>query len=134
MNIARQRQLRRQATPPEQAMWKLLRHFKSRGFHFRRQVALGPYFADFACHHAKIVFEVDGDTHAVGKGPEHDRRRTEYMQQRGFTIVRISNRDVLRNPEGVFHLIEEALLDSSATPTPDPSPQGGGEVPRRPND
>ena len=103
-------------------MWNLLRQFRQQGFHFRRQVALGPYYADFADHRARFAIEVDGDTHAVGEGPARDRVRTEYLETRGFKVLRFSNRDVLNNPEGVFQ-----VLDAHLTPTPNPSPRGGGE-------
>ncbi len=110
-------------------MWRLLHNFRE--LHFRRQVALGPYFADFASHKAELVIEVDGDTHSAAGGPEHDARRNAYLQERGFTVLRFSNRDVLNNPEGVFAALEERFSELdlfSGTPTPDPSPQGGGEA------
>jgi very-short-patch-repair endonuclease len=93
-------------------------------------VALGPYFADFASHKAKLVIEVDGDTHGVANGPGHDARRDAYLAERGFTVLRFSNRDVLHNPEGVFAVLEHRFAELDLiplTPTPDPSPQGGGE-------
>lgn len=133
MSIDRARNLRANATPPERAMWRLLKPFRDQGFHFRRQAQIGSYYADFACHHAKLVIEVDGDTHAVGDGPERDVTRDKYLRGRGFEVLRFSNADVVRNPEGVFEMIETMLAKISslgaqgATPTPDPSPQGGGE-------
>ncbi len=129
MSIARQRELRRLMTPPERAMWRLLRPFRERGVHFRRQVALGPYYADFAILGTKLVVEVDGDTHHIGEGPEYDRRRDAYLASRGFPVLRFSNTDVLNEGEGVYLEIERVLTELGAlTPTPDPSPQGGGEL------
>ena len=128
MSIARQRQMRRLMTPPERAMWRLLRPFRDKGVHFRRQVALGPYYTDFAVLGLKLVIEVDGDTHHIGQGPAHDARRDAYLAERGFRELRFSNVDVLNEGEGVYGVVEDALLALGAlTPTPDPSPQGGGK-------
>ena len=125
VSIERARQMRRDATIPERAIWRLLKTFRDQGFHFRRQVQIGKYYADIACHHAKLVIEVDGDTHAIGRGPEYDAQRDAFMRERGFEIIRFSNDDLMKNPEGVFSVIEKVLTE--VTPTPDPSPQGGGE-------
>jgi len=84
MSIERARELRKNATVPERAMWRLLKPFREQGFHFRRQVQIGRYYADFACHNQKLVIEVDGDTHAVGDGPANDEVRSEFLQNRGL--------------------------------------------------
>jgi very-short-patch-repair endonuclease len=47
--------------------WRLrhpLRRRQRLGRKFRRQVPIGPYFADFACLEARVVVEVNGDHHA----------------------------------------------------------------------
>ena len=123
-NIARARSLRTNATPPERHLWKVLRSFNANGHHFRRQVPIGPYFADFAGHHPKLVVELDGDTHGTSAGLAYDARRDAYLRRIGYVVLRVTNPDVIKNPEGVWHLVHEAL--ASITPTPDPSPQGGG--------
>ena len=92
------------------------------GAHFRRQVRLGPYIADFASHNAKLVIEVDGGQHA--EQSELDAARTRFLQTEGYRVLRFWNNDVLRNIDGVLEVIQRAI---AATPTPSPSPQGGGE-------
>ncbi len=124
MSIERARELRRNTTIPERAMWRLLKPFRDEGFYFRRQVQIGRYYADFASHREKIVVEVDGDTHGVGIRPEYDKARDAYMQERGFKVLRFSNAQVLRNSEGVFYAIEQALKHNPPTPT---LPAGGRE-------
>jgi very-short-patch-repair endonuclease len=109
MTIERARQLRTNATAPERAMWRLLKPFRDQGFHFRRQVQIGAYYADFACHRAKLIIEVDGDSHAMGTGPSHDARRDRYLRSRGYEVLRFSNSDVMGNPEGVYLTVEQAL-------------------------
>jgi very-short-patch-repair endonuclease len=110
-------------------MWAILYHFRQRGFRFRRQVNIGSYYADFACLTPAIVIEVDGATHTTEQALGNDAVRDEYFRTRGFRVLRFWNNDVMGNPDGVFTLIDAALIEASAhsaPPTPDPSPQGAG--------
>lgn len=109
-------------------MWSILKPFRAKGWHFRRQAPVGPYYADFACLHANLVIEVDGESHNFTFLTDAD--RDEYMRSRGINVVRVTNDDVLRNPDGVYwHIagVLDAATATTNTPTPAPSPQGGGE-------
>jgi very-short-patch-repair endonuclease len=97
-------------TRPEAIMWNALRTLNPRGYHFRRQVPLGPYYADFACHHPKLVIEIDGLSHT---SPEYDANRDRFMEGEGYRVLRVSNDHVLRELTGVMILVEHALA-----PTP----------------
>ena len=59
------REMRKEPTPAERALWKVLRNRRLAGFKFRRQVTFGPYILDNYCARAKLVVETDGDTHAT---------------------------------------------------------------------
>jgi very-short-patch-repair endonuclease len=90
----------------EARMWDYLRTLKPQGFHFRRQVRLGRYYADFACHHAKLVIEIDGDTHFTRAGINHDLERDRFLRDEGYRTIRYTNDDVLHNMDGVvLHLL-----------------------------
>jgi very-short-patch-repair endonuclease len=101
MSIERARQMRKDMSKAEATMWSYLKTLRSEGFHFRRQVPLGRYYADFACHHAKLVIEIDGDTHYTPEGIAHDQNRDRFIRSIGFRIVRYTNDDVLQNMDGV---------------------------------
>jgi very-short-patch-repair endonuclease len=119
------RALRRRATEPEQKLWWHLRHrFPIAATHFRRQVPIGPYIADFCCLKAKLIVEVDGNQHGFDEGLSKDAKRTAYLVSQGFSVLRFSNREVMTEMNGVLEAIYSHL---SSTPTPHPSPQGGGE-------
>jgi very-short-patch-repair endonuclease len=121
----RARVLRRRATEPEQRLWWHLRHhLPLDGTHFRRQVPIGPYIADFCCLKAKLIIEVDGDHHGYDENLAKDAKRTEYLASQGYSVLRFSNREVMTEMDGVLEAIYAHL---TATPTPNPSPQGGGE-------
>jgi very-short-patch-repair endonuclease len=114
-------------TKAEIAMWRLLRL----GFpddHFRKQVPIGVYTADFASHRHKLVIEVDGGQH----GGAGDQTRTRVIEAAGFRVIRFWNNDVLQNSDGVALVIDAALV-SKSTPTPTLPPQGGGNSTETPS-
>lgn len=126
MTIARARQLRKEMSRPEAIMWTALRGLKPLGFHFRRQVPLGPYYGDFACHHPKLVIEIDGRTHTDAA---YDAARDAFMRTQGYRILRIGNDDVLRDLDGVMHAVGIALgLPEAEVSTPIPPPRGEGSA------
>jgi very-short-patch-repair endonuclease len=51
-------------------------------------------------------------------------KRTRFLESEGYRVLRFWNNDVLANIEGVLEVIQRTI---AATPTPNPSPQGGGE-------
>ncbi len=76
---------------------------------FRRQHPIGPYFPDFICLKAKLVIEVDGTSHRVPEQIEHDIRRTKYLEQLGYEVLRVTNAAVLTDMAGVLTRIDAAL-------------------------
>jgi very-short-patch-repair endonuclease len=112
--------MRQDMTGPERKLWKALRwRVPIEGTHFRRQVSLGPYIADFCSYGAKIVIEVDGNQHGTVESGEQDAIRTAFMEAQGYRVLRFSNRDVMLIIDIVLDTIAAAL---STTSTPDPSP------------
>lgn len=116
------RKLRAQPTLAERAMWQLLWPFRSGSFHFRKQVEIGHYYVDFACLHAQLIIEVDGDTHGTDMAQSNDRTRDEYLSARGFKIMRFSNDDVLNNADGVFDVLAATLQSRSERPRAERDP------------
>lgn len=98
MTRDRARRLRHNLTEAELLMWSFLRDFKRAGMHFRRQVPFGPYYADFACHAAKLIVELDGSQHAERRNVAHDAKRTEFLEGEGYQVVRIWNSELFANP------------------------------------
>lgn len=92
-------------TDAERQMWHALRDRRFDGWKFRRQVSIGPFVADFLCHAAKLIVEIDGGQHSE----ESDARRTAFLNSEGYRVVRFWNNDVLENPAGVMRALEVAL-------------------------
>jgi len=102
---ARSRQLRKSMTDAERRLWSRIRMKQLEGYQFNRQKVIGEYIADFYCHKARLVIEVDGSQHHTQDGAEQDLRRDEYMKGCGITMLRFTNYDVLENIESVVQSI-----------------------------
>jgi very-short-patch-repair endonuclease len=87
------RTLRRQQTRAEQLLWSRLRNRQQEGCKFRRQQVIGPDIVDFLSVQPKLVIEVDGGQHA--ETTLQDAQRTEYLQRRGYQVVRYWNDPVV---------------------------------------
>ncbi len=96
----RARVLRQDMSAPEITLWQVLRK-RPGGFKFRRQHPSGPYIADFYCHEARLVIEVDGEAHGYGDRSTRDARRDTWFTHRGLTTLRIAATDIQKNIEGV---------------------------------
>jgi very-short-patch-repair endonuclease len=121
----RARELRRNSTPPEQLLWSALRE-KLPGYKWRRQMPVGPFFADFACFAEKLIVELDGGQHS--KTAEYDARRAAYLESQRYRVLRFWNDDVLSNTDGVLETIAQALSTSpSRGVAAHPSPSGRGK-------
>jgi very-short-patch-repair endonuclease len=114
-------------TQAERKLWWHLRHrLCVTGTHFRRQVRIGRYIVDFACHAKQLIVEVDGGKHATQLAA--DAERTKILTAHGYRVLRYWNNEILCNIDGVLEDIQRAM---TTTPTPSPSPQGGGEQTER---
>jgi very-short-patch-repair endonuclease len=104
------RRMRRNMTPAEVLLWSKLRR-GSQGWRFRRQPPVGPYVLDFACLEIRLAIEIDGATHASDDEVAHDARRTRYLEERSWRVVRFWNREVFENLAGVVDTIRNAALE-----------------------
>src|SRR3546814_10324609 len=86
---------------PEVLLWRELRK-RPEGLKFRKQHPAGPYAADFFCHEARLVIEIDGEAHERGDRPERDAERDAWFEERRFRMLRIPATEVLGNLEGVM--------------------------------
>ena len=127
--IAKAKRLRRDMSPPERSMWALLRAHRLEGWKFTRQVAEGPYVIDFAARRERLAIELDGETH-TGRA-EYDANRSAYLERAGWRVIRFSNSEIAKNPEGVSLSILSALSlrrDQPHPLSPTLSPAGRGST------
>jgi very-short-patch-repair endonuclease len=86
---------------PEVLLWQALRQ-RPDGLKFRRQHPSGPYVADFYCHEAQLVVEIDGEAHGRGNAPARDERRDAWFAQQGLNVLRIPAVAVLNDLDNVL--------------------------------
>jgi very-short-patch-repair endonuclease len=98
--LARAQQLRANSNAAERRVWSILRSRRFAGLKFRRQHLIGDYVADFVCLPARLVIEVDGDTHGSDEAEAKDARRTRAIERAGFQVIRFWNRHVKHDREG----------------------------------
>ena len=103
-NTKNAQHLRRNATPQERHLWY---DFLSRyPIRFQRQKPIGDYIADFYCHQAKLVIELDGSQHYWRDGEERDVIRTQALEKYGLRVLRFTDYEVNNNFSGVCHQID----------------------------
>ena len=123
--------LRESQTNAEGLLWHYLRDKQLAGHKFRRQQPIGPYIVDFACMPKKLLIELDGGQHA--EQHTYDKKRDEFLREKGYKILRFWNNDVFENCFGVLEAIRATVQDpppqqsapkglTTATP-----PQGGSD-------
>jgi very-short-patch-repair endonuclease len=114
----RAKELRRAETPEEAALWQRLRRNQLRGLHFRRQQVVDGFIADFYCHEAGLIVELDGAGHA--ERMPYDQERDQILAARQLKVVRLKNSEIRTDLEGVLDriLTEAASLIDHTGPSP----------------
>ena len=96
--------LRKSMTKEERHLWyDFLRDYPVR---FLRQKVIDDYIVDFYCHEARLVIELDGSQHYEERNIKQDQIRTEHLEQRGLTVIRIPNNEISYNFQGVCEYID----------------------------
>jgi very-short-patch-repair endonuclease len=107
MNRIKVRQLRKNPTEAERALWKHLRLRQIGGCKFRRQQPIGKYIVDFVCLEKRLVIEVDGGQHS--EQVSYDMERDAWLEKQGFRILRFWDNQVLKETDSVKEMIIGAL-------------------------
>ena len=102
------RELRQQKTPAEATLWRHLRN-KNLEYKFRRQHPIESFIIDFYCAKAKLLIEIDGETHFQKAQIEYDQARTEHLERLGYKVIRFTNDDIRYNLNIVISKIIEEV-------------------------
>jgi very-short-patch-repair endonuclease len=102
--------LRKQTTPWERKLWYYLRGNKFYGLKFKRQVPMGNYVVDFCCQEKKLVIELDGGQHSETEIKIDDKGKQNFLENKGYRVLRFWNNDVDGNIEGVLETIRKAIF------------------------
>jgi len=131
--IDKAKEMRHEPTKAEDALWECIRNRKI-DYKIRRQHIVNGFIADFICIEKKVIIEVDGGIHETTEQKEHDKFRTEVLNNNGLLVIRFTNEEVLENPYEVAKKIKFELdklpskqrTNSQYTDDLLPSPQGEG--------
>lgn len=96
------RELRKRMTPAEQKLWERLKKKQINGNRFRRQHPISNFIADFYCHSAKLIIEVDGGIHSIEEQKEYDVQRSEKLNRLGVAVIRFTNKEIEEQLETVI--------------------------------
>ena len=130
--IKRAQELRRNQTPTERALWAHVRNGRIIGMKFRRQHPLGRYIADFYCHEACLVIELEGNIHSTPDRKQYDAIREDVIEQLGIQVLYFDNNNVTHDLHAVLVNITEVLDDSlSPLPKGEGWPKARVRAPRR---
>ncbi|MGA2515146.1 MAG: DUF559 domain-containing protein [Thermodesulfobacteriota bacterium] len=115
---SRRRELRRNQTDAEKALWASLRSKQFYGMKFFRQYSIGPYILDFYCPTAKLAVELDGGQHNQCENKEYDESRSEYLKAQGIKVARFWNHEVLLDIQGVLAGLALKVIPSNPPSSP----------------
>ncbi|MGD9967216.1 MAG: endonuclease domain-containing protein [Hyphomonadaceae bacterium] len=136
----RARVLRKNETPHEKRLWKLLRELNREGANFRRQTNVGQRVFDFADLRRKILIELDGAVHELPEVQAADKKKEIDAVLRGYRVLRFTNEELAADPAAIIKQLlplitrpssqrEEGREEGRAIKRslPPPPPQGEGE-------
>jgi len=123
----RAKELRKNMTPSESALWPLLRNKQLKGFKFRRQHPVKNFILDFYCHEIRLAIELDGGIHNNPEQAEYDLGRTYELNEMGIEVLRFRNEDLRNDVDWVLDEILKRISQIRVTAPPLPSPGGEGE-------
>ena len=96
-------------TLAESVLWDALCPSSIDRHDFLRQYIIGDYIVDFLCRDNGLIIEVDGGYHSEPRQADEDGQRTEWLESKGYLVLRFTNDEVLYNVENVLNEIEQSL-------------------------
>jgi very-short-patch-repair endonuclease len=114
-------------TRAETLLWRYIKANRIDGLGFRRQVPFQNYIADFVCFTAKVVIELDGESHDFVERQNADSNRDAFFAEQGFEVLRFTDEQVISNLEGVVEALRQAIAHRARGLPPSPAlPHKGG--------
>ena len=101
--------LRRNMTQQEKHLWyDFLQHYPEKIY---KQRIIDNFVADFYCHKARLIIELDGAQHYTPEGRAYDEDRTKAFEKYGLQVLRFSNKDIETKFEGVCYVIDKTIKE-----------------------
>ncbi len=74
-----------------------------------REYCVFPYFIDFAFVNEKVAVEIDGSQHLLEDRKERDNKKDELLLKNGWSVIRITDKEIKTNLDNVMLDIENIL-------------------------
>jgi very-short-patch-repair endonuclease len=96
-------------TEAESIFWNIA---KGSGFgeKCRRQYIIGEYIVDFFFRKSRLIVEIDGGYHCTDEQQKEDVIRQNWLEQKGYKVIRFSNEKVICNPEEIIRIVKKYLV------------------------
>ena len=108
------KELRQNLTPAEAKVWTELTSRQLKGRRFNRQHSIGKYIVDFYCASEKLIIELDGDVHNNPIAQDYDLKRTIYLENLGYKVLRFENKLVFDHMRSVLQGIIECFQEEKS--------------------
>jgi very-short-patch-repair endonuclease len=115
------RQLRKNLTDSESALWSRLRSKQIMGIQFYRQKPVGNYIVDFFAPKVNMVVEIDGSQHVQTDYLQRDKNRDECLVGLGLKVLRFKSNEVLKATDAIVEVIYRTVIEqmnSEISPAP----------------
>ena len=99
-------------TEAESAFWQIAKS-SSLGQKCRRQYIIGEYIVDFFFRQSKTIVELDGGYHTTKEQQEEDRIRQNWLEQKGYKVLRFTNEQVLFDTDNTINKIIKHLNNNN---------------------
>ncbi len=113
----RRKNLRSDQTKAEAVLWSKIRR-KQLGVKFRRQYNIDYYIVDFYCHELRLVIELDGYIHGEEEQKTKDKKRQNYLEQKGYKVIRYRNEQIRYELDDVLQDIINQITKLNSLKTP----------------
>jgi very-short-patch-repair endonuclease len=112
------RQLRKNLTDSESALWSRLRNRQILGTRFYRQKPVGNYIVDFYAPKVNMVVEIDGSQHMDAGNLRRDMNRDEYLAGLGLKVLRFNSNEVLKATDAIVEAIYKTVREQMNSEIP----------------
>ena len=99
---------RRNMTEAESVFWSLVKG-NALGQKCIRQHIIGDYIVDFLFRRSKVVVEIDGGYHFTDEQQKADAQRNEWLENKGYKVIRFTNEQVLFETDKVISVLKEKI-------------------------
>ena len=95
-------------TEAESVFWQIAKG-NGLGQKCRRQYIIGEYIVDFFFRQSMVIVEIDGGYHLTEEQQKEDKERQDWLEQKGYKILRFTNEQVLFDIDKTIDTIKNKI-------------------------